>query len=912
MMTSRAETSDHLTKAEPLRVDTDFLATYDPELRFRKVRGHTAKLIFAMAFLLSSFEIYTAGFGILAKLMHRGFYFSLVLPMVFLLYPIRRKKPGTPLNIVLDAIYSILGGALVGIMLHGGFKFSEQAALITFLACASVFFYFKIRELLGHPLIALLDLVVCSAGLMVTISFIRSMWADPKLFLAGMTLPLGLWMAFLFGGILLTLAVTIVLSVIRLSSRHQYRPHPDSIPYFDVVCAILAAGFSLYIMVEYDPLVLRFGSPIKRDLIMGFIAILLVLEGARRSVGPVLPFISFVALAICYYGPYLLDIPGLDLLAHRGFSIKRIIEHMYMGSEGLYGIPLGVIATFVFHFILFGLFITKSGLGQLFIDLAMSLAGGTVGGPAKVSVISSGMFGSISGSSIANTVTTGAFTIPMMKGIGFPPRFAGAVEASASTGGQITPPIMGAAAFVMSEFLGIPYIKICAAAIIPALIHYFAIGFQVHLEALKHGILGLPREALPRAIPILKDRGILLLPLMVIVLLLLIGRSPFMAAFWAIVYAISTAQIRGRLIPLGVTVLLTLPVVARYEYANPLTQFSTYTVAWLATMVAGFWWTYKKSDRLTWSLGVTSTVLLMIALAMDVSPHYSSIIGNFSVIFIGLFYQESRMRVPQILESMEWGARTSLAVGAACASVGFIIGAATLSGLGIKLASIIIALAEDIAGKILVLDFMNLFGLEQLALFFTLCLTAVTSMILGMGLPTTPQYIVTSMIAAPALLQWNVHPLISHMFVFFYGVLADVTPPVCLAAFAASGISGASPFSTGFTSFHLSMGKVLVPLFFVYAPVLVLMPWLLDPSATFNFIQLGGVLLMLCLGICALSAVVVGYLGYHLGWVERILLLVAAISLFSLEIYSSVFGGAILIAIYVIKKVQKMKYLKKD
>lgn len=911
MTTNRGETSEHTPKMDAGAVDMDFLATFDPELRFRKVRAYTAKFIFAMCFLLSAFEIYTAGFGTLTELIHRCFYFSIVLPMIFFLYPIRRKKPGTPLNILFDAIYSLLGGAVVGIMLRGGFNFSEQAAFIFFVLSASTFFYLKIRELLGHPLIALLDVVVCSAGLAATISFIQSMWAEPAFFMAGMTLPLGILTALTLGGIIFILAGTMVHRIILLSRGRPLILHPESIPYYDVVFAILAASFSLYLIVDFDALVFRFGRPLNRDLIMGLLSILLVLEGARRSIGPGLPFISLIAIAITYYGPNLLGIPGLDLLSHSGFSIRRIIGHMYFGAEGLYGIPLGVIATFVFHFILFGLFVSKSGLGQLFIDLAMALAGGTVGGPAKVAVVASAMFGSISGSSVANTVTTGAFTIPMMKGIGFKPRFAGAVEASASTGGQITPPIMGAAAFVMSEFLGIPYIKICIAAVIPALIHFFAIGFQVHLEALKMGILGLPREALPRIMPLLKDRGLLLLPLIVIVLLLLIGRSPFLAAFWAIVYSISTAQARGRTIPLLVTVLLTLPVITRYEDANPLAQFSTYTVVWFAVMVAGFLWTYKKSDRLTWSLAVGTTIMLIAALAWDISPHFSSIIGNFSVIAVGIFYRESRMRVPQILESMEWGARNSLAVGAACAAVGFIVGAATLSGLGLKLASILIIWAEDMADIVLALDFLHLFSLNQLALFFTLCLTAVTSIILGMGLPTTPQYIVTSMIAAPALLKWNIHPLISHMFVFFYGVLADVTPPVCLAAFAAASISGASPVTTGFTSFHLSMGRVLVAFYFVYAPVVLLMPWLLDPSAGFSFILLGSVLLTLCLSICAMSAGVVGYLGHNLGWFERALLLAAALGLLNLEIYSSIFGGAILISIYVIKKRQKQSIEKR-
>ena len=284
------------------------------------------------------------------------------------------------------------------------------------------------------------------------------------------------------------------------------------VPYFDVFCALMASIVSIYIFLEYNALVYRAGMPTRIDMLMGAFAVFLVLEGTRRSIGAPLAIIAVVVLVNCYLGPYFLDIPGLSFFAHRGYSIERIIEHMYLGTEGIFGIPLGVVATFVFHFVLFGIFISKTGLGQLFIDLAMALAGGTAGGPDKVSVISSGFLGSISGCSIANTVTTGAFTIPLMKKVGYKSTFAGAVEAAASTGGQLMPPIMGAAAFIMAEFLGIPYIKIAACAIVPSFLHFFAVGTMVHFEALKQGLLGSPRESLPRAGTVQKERGLLVRP----------------------------------------------------------------------------------------------------------------------------------------------------------------------------------------------------------------------------------------------------------------------------------------------------------------------------------------------------------------------------------------------------------------
>ena len=294
---------------------------------------------------------------------------------------------------------------------------------------------------------------------------------------------------------------------------------------------------------------------------MGGFAILLVLEAARRSIGAPLPIVAVLVLINCYLGPYFLDIPGLDIFAHRGYPISRIVDYMYLGTEGIFGIPLGVVATFVFHFVLFGLFISRTGLGQLFIDIAMSLAGWSAGGPAKVAVISSGFFGSISGSSVANAVTVGSFTIPLMKRVGYSPTFAAGVEAAAGTGGQLMPPVMGAAAFIMAEFLGIPYVKIALCAVLPSFLHFFAVGFMVHLEAKKKGLLGLPRKMLPNLWHVLRDRWMLLGPLVIIIYLLVTGSSPFLAAFWGIIFATATGGIHKRTTPLLLPLMLSiLPV----------------------------------------------------------------------------------------------------------------------------------------------------------------------------------------------------------------------------------------------------------------------------------------------------------------------------------------------------------------
>ncbi|MEK7827021.1 MAG: TRAP transporter fused permease subunit, partial [Thermodesulfobacteriota bacterium] len=335
-------------------------------------------------------------------------------------------------------------------------------------------------------------------------------------------------------------------------------------------------------------------------------------------------------LVNCYLGPYFLKIPGLTLFAHRGYSVSRIIDYMYLGTEGIYGIPLGVVATFVFHFVLFGLFISRTGLGQLFMDLAMAVTGGTAGGPAKVAVVSSGLFGSISGSSVANTVTTGSFTIPLMKKVGYRPVFAGAVEATASTGGQIMPPVMGAAAFIMADFLGIPYIKIATCSIIPALLYYFAVGWMVHLEALKTGLLGLPREMLPRISTVLKERGLLVTPLIIIVYLLISGRSPFLAAFWGIILSVSMGQIHLRTICFLIPILLSIPGILLE--INPLAYTPPVVLLWGGVFIAGLVVTFRYSHRIAWIASLVISAFLAVQLLYGVGPYLSSFWTNMAII----------------------------------------------------------------------------------------------------------------------------------------------------------------------------------------------------------------------------------------------------------------------------------------
>ncbi|MBE7635307.1 TRAP transporter fused permease subunit [Sneathiella sp. P13V-1] len=492
----------------------------------------------------------------------------------------------------------------------------------------------------------------------------------------------------------------------------------------DIALGFLAVGAALYLPLLPPELVAeRVGNPSQSDVIMGSALLLLTLEATRRSVGPTLPLIACIFIAFALFGPYA---PGA--LKHGGASWTGLINHIYMTNQGIYGIAIGVMAQYVFLFILFGVLATKIGLGQLFIDLAMVIAGRFSGGPAKVAIFASAFMGSISGSSIANTVTTGALTIPAMKRIGYPARFSAAVEATASTGGQITPPIMGAAAFIMVEYLEIPLRDILAAALFPALLHYFGIFIMVHLEARKLGLRGLSSAELPKLFLVLKEHWLALAPLIVLVYFILSGRTPDFAAVYGII----------------------------------------------ACVVVGF-----------------------------LKPN-------------------SRLSLKDLWDGLGAGARSTIAVGAAAACVGIIVGVVTLTGVGFRLGYVVVQTASDIGAFFGTTWPFSFFEVPQWALFFSLLLVAIACIFMGAGIPTTATYIILVAVAGPALATLQVEPLVAHFFVFYYGVLADITPPVALAAYAASGIAGSNPFRTGNTAFRLGIAKALVPFVFVYSPALLL------------------------------------------------------------------------------------------
>jgi len=571
---------------------------------------------------------------------------------------------------------------------------------------------------------------------------------------------------------------------------------PLGLPLIDWVLAIAGAVSAMYVPWIFDQLAFRVGNPLPIDVFMGSVLIVVLLEATRRSMGWPLPVIAVLFMAYAYWGQ---QMPGI--LVHPGASWTNIVNHLYLTSQGIYGTALGVIATYVFHFVLFGVMATRIGLGQLFIDLASAAAGRYAGGPAKVSVLSSALLGSISGSSIANTVTTGALTIPAMVRIGYPRHFAAAVEAAASTGGQITPPVMGAVAFLMIEYLGVPLTTILTAALVPAFMHFYGVLMQVHLEARRLGLRGLSKDELPNVVKVLKEGWLTILPLILLIAVLLSGRTPFAAAFWAIIACIGVLIVQS---------------VTRHGLTD----------------------------------GIKETAL-------------------------------------GVWEGFVLGAKQSLSVTAAAALVGVVIGVVTLTGVGFKVAYMVTGLAAEWAGSVHdALAFLpfEVMGVPTLTLLFTLILTAVVCVLMGAGIPTTANYIIMVAVAAPILGLLGVEPLVAHFFVFYYGVLADITPPVALAAYAASGIAGANAFKAGNTAFRLSMGKVMVPFVFVFSPSVLLV------TANFTweafFLAVSGMLL----GIWMMSAAISGWLFAPMWKIERVALAVAALLLVAPDLTVTLVG----------------------
>jgi len=504
---------------------------------------------------------------------------------------------------------------------------------------------------------------------------------------------------------------------IRLRGPLSFLSSRERVHLIDWSLAILAALAALYLAIDYEGLSARQGSPLLRDIVFGGLLVILLLEAARRSLGPALSLVAGLFIVYAFFGPYM-----PELIAHKGVSLGRFMGQMTMSTEGIYGIPLDVSATIVFLFVLFGAMLDRAGGGRYFVQLALSLMGRYKGGPAKAAVLASGMTGLISGSSIANTVTTGTFTIPLMKSVGYPPKKAAAVEVAASTNGQLMPPIMGAAAFIIAEYCNIPYIGVVKAAFIPAIISYIALIYITHLEASKLGLKGLSKARVPQFLKILPQGLHFLLPLAFLVYqLMIMRRSPELAAFYAICSLVALMFVKH-------------PIEA-------------------ARRGDSIWHGLKEAARLLW-------------------------------------------------ESLVAGGRNMMGIGVAVSAAGIVVGVVTM-GLGGMIAEVIDYIS---GGNIIVL----------------LVVTAIASLILGMGLPTTANYIVMASLTAPVIVEVGsayglVVPLIAaHLFCFFFGILADDTPPVGLAAYAASAIAKSDPIPTGVQGFLYDIRTAILPFMFIF------------------------------------------------------------------------------------------------
>jgi TRAP transporter 4TM/12TM fusion protein len=555
----------------------------------------------------------------------------------------------------------------------------------------------------------------------------------------------------------------------------------NKMPWFDYVLAAAFLTVAAYFIINYKPLQYRAGAYTMVDTAMAGLGIFLVLLACWRVVGPPIVIIASAFLVYGLVGKYL-----SGFLLHRGFSLKRIITHLFITTEGVIGNPLGVCSTYIFLFILFGAFLEKTGVGGFFIDLANSLAGWAAGGPAKVAVLSSALQGTVSGSSVSNTVSTGSFTIPMMKSLGYEPEFAGAVEAAASTGGQIMPPVMGSAAFLIAETCNVPYRQLMVIAVIPALLYFTGIWISVHLEAKRLGLRGMLRSELPKLWPLIRDKGHLLLPLIAIIVLMLKG----------------------------------------------------YTIT------------------------------------------RSALIGCFVCIVVPFLRKGTRIEFLDIFTALPQAARSVVSVATACSTAGIIIGMVTLTGLGQRIGS-------------------GIFDLVGNSVFLALVCAMLTSLILGMGVSTTSNYLITSTIAAPILIKAGVPMLAAHMFCFYFGIVADITPPVALAAYAGSAIAGGNAFKTGINATKLAIAAFLIPYMFALNPQMIMIGG--------TFLDALPMIVTAIFGLIGIGSGFIGYLNGPLTMPLRILAFAGGLCMVIPGTVTDIVGAAIVLGVYLLTHLKKKK-----
>lgn len=845
---------------------------YDPEMQFRQTSGLAMWLVVGLLFLLSVFHYYTAGFGVLDHHWHVGIHLAFVLGLILLVYTPHRYAQTSPASLagpadlqlnwadiaktaVAGIFVSAMISTLVGVVLfifyitaiHISRRHIASLAQDGPRACDYVFaitmglfaihmigqYFGMIGQNLWGQFSTPPAIRINMAMLVLTMVFeanrrvpvIIILFAAATYYFSGGVNGIGMANNGL-GLVTLTsilVFVTAAYPVVRgLTSRSTAELKArdagryGGVPIYDWALFALVAIASMYVAITYDgfygyldELNFRIGNPTPVDLLMGTAMVLIVMEAARRTSGISLPVITVLFVMYALFGMYF-NYP----LVHPGTSWQSLMDHLYLKGEGVNGRPVFVVATYVFHFVLFGMVALKVGLGQLFIDIAHCVAGRYSGGPAKVSVLASGMMGMISGSSIANTVMTGSLTIPTMKRIGYRPHFAGAVEAAASTGGQITPPILGSAAFLMIEFLEIPLRDVILAAIVPASMHYLGVLVMVHFEAKRLGLRGLRRDEMPVLMDVLRQRWMTLIPFGLIIYMIFIGHTPYWAAFWSI----TAALVMG---------------------------FANYFIRWIL---------YKTRN-----------------IPEEVSGKY---LGCDPIDLNGF------------INAFQMGGKYALSVGAAAAAVGIVIGVLTVTGTPFNIATMVNTFATDAGQFFSDIDATGLLTVQSATLFMTLVFVALSCIVMGAGLPTTATYLVLATMATPALAVLGIDSLQTHFFVFYFGVLADITPPVALAAYAGATIAQADMMKTGNTAFRLGAAKALVPFVFMYAPSMLLV------VGDFNWYDFLEATIGCAVGVVMMGAALTGYFVANMTRWQQWMLGVASIFVIAPGVQSGLIGLA--------------------
>jgi TRAP transporter 4TM/12TM fusion protein len=669
----------------------------DPKLKkfLEKEQKSTRKLTGAWSWLAALllaamvlFYFYSSGISPVAAQLHRGTYVFLTYVLVFILYPTH----STRFQPVLCALTGVgLAAVAYAILVMGGAQAFDDRIV-------------ELRDLMEESGVAA---AAASAG---------ALWG---VLAAGLAAGAALYVASRWW-----------------EGRFPTWPNPT-----DLILGAAASLVVLYWIAQFEALNYRMGSESALDFYVSLVGILISLEVARRVLGWSITLIGVGFILYCLLGPYMPEV-----IAHRGFRVQRIMNALFLTQDGVFGVMADVLATYVILFIFFGAFLQKSGAGRFFIDLPLALAGRTAGGPAKVAVMASALFGSISGSAIANTVATGAFTIPMMKKAGFRAHVAGAIEPAASIGGMFMPPVMGAGGFLMAELTGIPYAQIMLMSVFPAFLYFLAVFTMVHFEAKKHGISGV-QENLPRARDILRREWFMAAPLALIVVLMLMGRSPGFAAFWATISCVGVSWVR----------------------------------------------------------------------------------------------KETRMGPREIWEAIQTGGRSTLVIGATVGVIGIVVGSIALTGIGLKFSDIIISLSDG-----------------NLAI--GIVLIGLASLVLGMGVPVTAAYLIVAVLAVPALKEMGVMLIAAHQIVYWFSQDSNITPPVCVAAYAGAAIAGSDPWLTGWTSFKYAKLLYVMPFLFAYTPAILIYNWDTVPATPFPFVDVAFAFFSATLGTLAFSAMTMGYL----------------------------------------------------